>query len=139
LKPRDFRRPRARSNYRKIGIRRCPIVNPIATHLAALGESVGLLVLVGTHAEVLVGLTGSLDTAEQDSVGTGGGTDGELVEGNGLTASSDDALLGATSESEGGNGELGDLGQADVIGDSSNLDDDLGVTIGGSSSFLDDS
>ena len=88
---------------------------------------------------MLVRLTGSLDTAEQDSVGTGGGTGGELVEGNSLTTSSDNALLSATSESEGGNGELGDLSQADVIGDSSNLDDDLGVTIGGSSGFLDDS
>lgn len=99
----------------------------------------GLLVLVGAHTEVLVCLPGSLHTTEQDSVGTSGRTDGELVEGDRLTASGDDALPGSTGEAEGGDGELGDLGEADVIGDGSDLDDDLGVAFGGVGGFLHDS
>ena len=40
----------------------------IKTYLAALGESVGLLVLVRTHAEVLNGLTGVPLPPQQDGV-----------------------------------------------------------------------
>ena len=97
----------------------------IKTYLAALGESVGLLVLVGAHTEVLDGLARVALAAEQDGVGASGCTEGELVEGENLTAGLEDALAGGRGEAEGGDGELGQFGQADVIGDGADNDDDF--------------
>lgn len=88
---------------------------------------------------MLVGFPSGLDTTEEDGVGTSGGTNSELIKSDGLTASGDDALTRTTGESEGSDGELGDLNQADVIGDSSNLDDDLGLAVSGVCGLLDDS
>ena len=100
------------------------------TYLAALGERVWLLVLVGAHAEVLDGLPCVPLAAEQDGVGAGRCPDRELVKGQDLASSLEDALLGGDREAEGGNGELGDLEQTDIVGDGADDDDDLGVTLG---------
>ena len=92
--------------------------------------------LVGAHAEVLDGLPGVPLAPEQDSVGASGRTDGELVQGDGLTTSLEDALLGGLGEAESGNGQLGDLDQTNIVGNSSNDNDSLGVAVGGVRSLL---
>lgn len=58
---------------------------------------------------MLDGLAGILWTAKEDSVRTGWGAHGELVDGQTLAASLDDAGTRSTSESEGGNAHLGDF------------------------------
>ena len=93
--------------------------------------------LVGAHAEVLDGLTSVPLAAEQDGVRTSGGAERQLVEGQDLTASLQNALLGRLGEAEGGNSELGHLQKADIIGHSADSDDDLGVTVGCVRSLLD--
>lgn len=93
--------------------------------LAALGLNVGLLVLVGTEAEVLDGLTGVLGTTKKEGVGTGGLLESELVEGDGLAASGSDAGTGGSGEAEGRNGDLGDVQETAVIGDSADNNDGL--------------
>ena len=94
--------------------------------------------LVGAHAEVLDGLPGVPLAPEQDGVGTSGRTERELVEGDGLTAGLQDALLGRLGEAEGGNRQLGDLQQADVIGDSSDNNNSLRLAVGGVRGLLED-
>ena len=81
------------------------------------------LVLVGAHAKVLDGLARVALAADQDGVGAGGGAGCELVEGENLTAGLEDALAGRGGEAEGGDGELGELRQADVVGDRAHDDD----------------
>ena len=108
------------------------------TNLAALGDGVRLLVLVRAHAEVLDGLTSVPLAAKQDGVGTSGRTERELVKGDGLTAGLEDARLGRLGEAEGSDGQLGDLEEADIVGDGANNNDGLGVTVGGVSSLLED-
>jgi hypothetical protein len=93
--------------------------------LASLGLDVGFLVLVGTHAKVPDGLTGVLGATEEECVAASGGTEGQLVESDGLTTSRDDAGAGGVGEPKGGNGHLGDLEQTVVIGDSANDNDGL--------------
>lgn len=79
---------------------------------------------------MLDGLTGVPLATEQDGVGAGWGAGGQLVEGDRLATSVQDALLGSTRESEGGNRELGNLQQPDVISHSPDGDNDLRVAIG---------
>ena len=90
---------------------------------------------MGTEAEVLDGLTGVLGTAEDQGVGTSGGTGGQLIEGDGLTTGSDDASAGGGGEAEGSDGELGAHEHAVVVGDGTDNDDGallaLGVGVGG--------
>ena len=109
----------------------------LKAYFAALGSGVRLLVLVRTHAEVLDGLTGVPLAAEQDRVRAGWGTKGELVQSEDLTAGLQDALLGSSGEAEGGNGELRNLEQTDIIRDSADDHDDFGVTLGGIGGLLD--
>jgi hypothetical protein len=97
--------------------------------LATLGLDEGLLVGVGTEAEVLVGLTGSLGATDEDHVGASGGAEGELVEGDALTAGGDNAGTGGGSEAEGADGELGALSHADVVGDLGNGGHDLALVL----------
>ena len=97
--------------------------------LATLGLDEGLLVGVGTEAEVLVGLTGVLGATDEDDVGASGGTEGELVEGDALTAGGDDAGTGGSSEAESADGELGALDHADVVGDLGNSGHDLALVL----------
>lgn len=85
------------------------------------------LVLVGTHAEVLESLTGVLGATEQESVAAGGRTESQLVQGQSLTTGGKDAGTGGGSESKGGDGDLGDLEQAVVVGDGTDDDDDLSL------------
>jgi hypothetical protein len=82
--------------------------SPAATstlELAALALDVGLLVLVGTEAEVLDGLTGVLGATEENGVGTGRGPQSNLVNGEGLTTSSLDAGTGRGGEAESSDGQ----------------------------------
>jgi len=65
-----------------------------ALEFAALGGDVGLLVFVGTHAEVLVCLARGTLTAKEDGVGTSRCAQSELVKGQSLATSLDDALAG---------------------------------------------
>ena len=60
---------------------------------------------------------------EEDGVGTGRGAQCELVESEGLAAGVEDALLCGPREAEGGDGEFGDLEEADVVCDCSDEDD----------------
>jgi hypothetical protein len=108
------------------------------TNLATFRDCVWLLVLVGAHTKVLDCLPGVPLAAEQDSVGTSRRTERELVEGDGLTAGLQNTLLGGLSEAEGRNSQLRDLEQTNVIGDSSNDNDSLGITIGRVGGFLED-
>ena len=85
------------------------------------------LVLVGAHAEVLVGLARGALATEEDGVGTGGGAGGKLVEGEAFTAGLEDALARGLGEAEGGDRELGDFDQTDIVGDGADDDDDLAV------------
>jgi hypothetical protein len=97
--------------------------------LAALGLDVGLLVGVGTEAEVLDGLTGVLGSTEEDGVGTSGETGGNLVDGENLTASLLDASAGRGGEAHGSDGELGELEEAVVVSDGADNDDGLALVV----------
>jgi hypothetical protein len=85
----------------------------------------GLLVLVGAHAEVLDGLTRVLGAAEEEGVGTGGLLESQLVESDDLAAGSGDAGTGGGGDAESGNRDLGDGQEAVVVGDGANNDDGL--------------
>lgn len=81
--------------------------------------------LVGAHTKVLVRLPRSLHTTEKDGVGPGGGPQRKLIKGDNFTTSIEDALLRATGEAEGGDGELRNFHETDVVGDDADLDDDF--------------
>lgn len=84
----------------------------------------------GAVAEVGKGLSG-LGSAEEDGVGALGCAEGELVEGEALTAGGEDALAGRLGEAEGADGHLGDVAEhADVVGDLTNDDGDLALLVG---------
>lgn len=85
--------------------------------------------LVGTHAEVLEGLTGVLGTAEDQGVATGRSAESELVEGNGLTTSGDDAGTGGSGEAESSNGNLGEGKETVVVGDGADNNDGALLTL----------
>lgn len=89
------------------------------------------LVAVGTEAEVLDGLTGVLGATEDEGVATGGGAEGKLVEGDGLTTGGEDAGTGGGGEAEGSNGHLGEGEHAVVIGDGADDDDGALLLLGG--------
>mmetsp|Transcript_25461 Transcript_25461/g.42920 ORF Transcript_25461/g.42920 Transcript_25461/m.42920 type:complete len:223 (-) Transcript_25461:9-677(-) len=95
--------------------------------LASLGSDVRLdtIVCVGVVdrslvAEMAHSLTGVLGTAEKNGVGTLGGAKGQLVKGDALTTSLDNAGSGISSEAKSADGQLGDLDHAGVVGDSTN-------------------
>jgi hypothetical protein len=74
-------------------------------------------VLVGTEAEVLDGLAGVLGATEDQGVAAGRGTQGKLVQGDGLAASGNDAGTGGGGEAQGSDVDLGEGQQAVVVGD----------------------
>lgn len=74
---------------------------------------------------MLDGLTGVLATTDKKGVGASGGAEGELIKGQALTTSLDDAGTGSLGEAEGADGELGDLKETLVISDGANQDEDL--------------
>jgi hypothetical protein len=82
----------------------------------------GLLVFVGTHAEVFASLAGIPLAAEKYSIGTSWRTKSELIEGKGLATSLQDAFLGTFREAKGGNRQLGNFEQTDIICNGANLD-----------------
>lgn len=88
-----------------------------------LGRS--YLVLVGTEAEVLDGLTAVLGATQEQGVGTGGLLKSKLVEGQGTAASGQDARAGGGGEPQGSDLDLGDLEQAVVVGDGADDNDRL--------------
>jgi hypothetical protein len=98
-----------------------PSASTGALELAALALDVWLLGGVGTEAEMLEGLTGVLGSTEEDGVGSGGETGGNLVDGEALTTSLLDAGAGGGGEAHSRNGELGDLKHAVVVGDGADL------------------
>lgn len=83
------------------------------------------LVLVGAEAKVLESLTGVLGATDQQGVAAGGGTQSQLVEGQGLATGGDDAAAGGSGESQSGDGHLGDLEKTVVIRDGADDDDGL--------------
>jgi hypothetical protein len=99
------------------------------TYLAALGDGVGLFVLVRSHSEVLVSLPRVPLSPQQNGVGAGRCPERELVESDDLAAGLQDAVLGRLGEAEGCNRELGDLGQTHIVRDGADLHDDLRITV----------
>lgn len=83
-----------------------------------------------THAKVLDGLAGVPLTPQEQSVRSSRCPKRELVQGQDFTTSIQNPLLCTASESEGGNGELGEGSQADVVCDRADGYDDLAL-IGG--------
>lgn len=97
-----------------------------ALELAALGRvaGVGLGGAVGhtrSAAEVLVHLTGLESAAQEHAVGSGGGAERELIKGDDLATSSNDASAGSVSSAEGADGELqlAAVEEAHIVGDGS--------------------
>lgn len=81
---------------------------------------------MGTETEVTDSLAGVAGATEDNGVATGGGSAGELVEGDDLTASLQDAGLSTLGEAEGSNGDLlGGLHETVVVSDGTNDDDGL--------------
>ena len=97
---------------------------------------------VGTEAEVLDGLTGVLGATEEEGVGTGRGAHGQLIDGQGLTTSGDNAGAGSGGVAEGSDRELGELKETVVVSDGADQDDGLalvslaGVLVGSSGNDL---
>jgi hypothetical protein len=85
------------------------------------------LVRVGTEAEVLDGLTGVLGATEEEGVGTGRGAHGQLIDGQGLTTSGDNAGAGSVGVAEGSDRELGELKKTVVVSDGADQDDGLAL------------
>jgi hypothetical protein len=81
------------------------------------------LVGVGAEAEMPDSLTAVLGATEDQGVGTGGSTESQLVQGDGLAAGSDNAGTGGGGESQGSDGRLGELEETVVVGDGSDNDD----------------
>lgn len=83
----------------------------------------------GSLTEVSQGLaTGR--SAQQDSVGTRGCPQGELVEGEALSTSCDDTLASILSEGKSADTHLGAFEHTDIIGDLTNNYSDLAVLVG---------
>lgn len=82
---------------------------------------------MGTEAEVLDGLTGVLGATEEEGVGTGRGAHGQLIDGQGLTTSGDNAGAGSVGVAEGGNRELGELKETVIVSDGADQDDGLAL------------
>ena len=78
---------------------------------------------------MLVGLARRLLAAEEDGVRAGRGTERELVEGDGLTASLKDALLRRAREAQRGDGRLGHLQHAVVVRHRADDNDDLALQL----------
>jgi hypothetical protein len=93
--------------------------------LATLSTDVGLLVLVGTHTKVLDGFTVVLGTTDKDGVGTGGGTESQLIEGDDFTTSLQDTGLGSLGHMESSQRQLGQVQKTGVIGDGADNDKGL--------------
>lgn len=76
---------------------------------------------------MLDGLTGVPLTPQEQSVRSSGRPKRELIQGQDFTTSVHNPLLCTASESEGGDSEFGEGGQADVVGDGADGDDNLAL------------
>jgi hypothetical protein len=74
---------------------------------------------------VLNGLTGVLGTTDEDSVGTSGGTESQLIQGQDFTTGLQDTGLGGLGEVESSNGDLGEVQKTGVIGDGTDNNNSL--------------
>lgn len=74
---------------------------------------------------VLNGLASQFGTAEENGAGTGGASEGELIEGDDLAAGLQDAGTDSAGEAQGAHGELGDGEETGVIGDGTDDDGNL--------------
>lgn len=83
--------------------------------------------LVGAEAEVLDGLAGVLGSTEEQSVGTSRRARSELVNSEALSTSLGNASARGRSESQGGDGQLGNLDNTVVVRDGANDDDGLAL------------
>ena len=82
--------------------------------------------------EVLHGLARVLRATEEDGVGASRGTEGELVEGEALTAGLNDAGACGGGEAESADGQLRELKETGVVGDAGDGGDGLAlVGLGG--------
>lgn len=79
--------------------------------------------LVGSHAEVLDGLTAVLGSTEDQGVASGRSTESKLIQGDGLTTGSGNAGTSGGGESQSGDGGLGERQKSVVIGDGADNDD----------------
>ena len=88
-------------------------------YLAALGNSVRLLVFVRAHTEVLDSLARVPFASEEEGVGASRGTKSKLVKGQNLTACTNDASTSATSHTQRSKADGGNSRQANIIRNSS--------------------
>jgi len=98
--------------------------------LAALGANVGTRAgvgLSGSLSEVTVGRTGSAASLHQDGVLSLGGLEGQLIEGEDLTAGLENAFARAGGDVHGAERQLGDLVQTKIVGDGADNDGGLAI------------
>lgn len=87
---------------------------------------------------MLDSLTGVPLASQQDGIRTSRRAQSELVQSQNLTTGFKDTLLGGLGEPECGDGKFGDIEYPDIVGDGSDVHDDLRFTVGGACGFLDD-
>jgi len=98
--------------------------------LAALGANVGTRAgvgLAGSLAEVTVGRTGSAASLHQDGVLSLGGLEGQLIEGENLSAGFEDAFAGARGDVHGAQRQLRNLVETKIVSDGANDDGGLAI------------
>lgn len=83
---------------------------------------------MGSKAEMLNSLSGVLGSSEEQGVASSGSSESQLIQGQDLSSSCDNAGTGGRGEAESGDAELGDGQETVVIGDSA--DDDNGLVVG---------
>jgi hypothetical protein len=93
--------------------------------LTTLGTNERLLVLMGTHTEVLNRLTRVLGTTDEDSVGTSRSTEGQLIQSKDFTTSLQDTSLGSLGKVKSSNRELGEVQKTRIIGNGTNNNNSL--------------
>ena len=93
--------------------------------LAALGTNIGLLVLVRTETKVLDGFTSVLGTTDENGVGTSGGTESQLIQGQTFTTCLQDTSLGSLGEVKGSNRKLGEFKKTGIVSDGTNDNNSL--------------
>lgn len=96
--------------------------------LPSLAADIRLGVGVGytrSSAKVLDGLTSVLRAAEEDSITASRSDESELIKGNDLTASLEDASASSLSNAQGADPELGEIKETDIVSDSSHKDSNL--------------
>jgi len=78
-------------------------------------------------AKVTVGRTGSAASLHQDGVLSLGGLEGQLIEGENLSAGFEDAFAGARGDVHGAQRQLGNLVETKIVSDGANDDGGLAI------------